>query len=71
MTLFYTLSALSCLILFCIAHYRDIKKGIDLKISDILFTVVVTTIPFLNTAGAIFAMYHMGWLKATVVKGSK
>jgi hypothetical protein len=71
MTLFYTLSAIACFIFFCCAHYKDIRKGIDLQISDIIFTLFVTAVPFINTAGAIYAMYHLGWLNTTLIKGKK
>jgi len=78
MFLFYSISAIVCFAAFCAAHYKDVNDGIDLEISDIVFTIILTLIPFFNTLGAFYALSHIGffkwstrWMKLTVIKGKQ
>jgi hypothetical protein len=74
MFLFYSISAILCFAAFCAAHYMDVNNGIDLDISDIFFTIAVSAIPFINTVGIFYALYHVGsfgWMNKTLIKGKK
>lgn len=82
MFLFYSISAILCFATFCLAHYQDLNQGMDLEVSDVVFTVIVSFLPFINVFGLIYALAHVtfnfgffDWLgkilTTTVIKGKQ